>query len=71
MYEIEKNIPVQAHGNSVYPFASMEPGDSFFVPDGDVKFNTVRRAVAEWGQRKNVKMTARKAPGGLRVWRVA
>jgi hypothetical protein len=74
MFAIEKDVPVaaEARGAPVYPFAAMEPGDSFLVPDDSGRApNTVRRSAGAWGTRHGMKMTVRKVPGGLRVWRLA
>lgn len=46
--------------NSVYPFASMKAGDSFFVPDSDSRSKSVASAARAYGVRNNVAFRASK-----------
>ena len=66
MYEIEKGVPLPAHGNARYPFRDMAVGDSF------VSDRNISAAVSEAGKRLGLKFICRKQPdGSFRVWRVA
>ena len=79
-FPIERGIPVpppRKHGNwpktgVTYPFASMEVGDSFFIPR-----RTSNRIAAAWATTRRVtgfRFTARRAVKagvmGTRVWRI-
>lgn len=74
-YKIERGLPVpetkrggQEKGHlrfTRFPFDNMQVGDSFFIPDGDPP-NC--QATAE---KRGMKITSRKVPGGYRVWRLA
>lgn len=66
MINIEKNIPITADGNSLYPFQCMDVGDSFFV----VREGRVRQAAHNYGARTGKKFTVRKQENGVRVWRI-
>lgn len=71
-YMIEKDIeiPEARNGRSRYPFAQMEPGDTFAVPAEENK--GVRSAAHSYGKRHNQTFTCRRQPDGkVRVWRVA
>lgn len=78
MYQIEKGIEVPAKKilagrNSVYPFATMEVGDSFFVPQVDGKPKTdgsIRSAARQVAKKLGFKFTVRRVDGGFRCWRV-
>jgi hypothetical protein len=39
MYEIQrdKELPKQGRGDRKYPWKEMQVGDSFFVPEGDIR----------------------------------
>lgn len=68
MYAIEKNIPMPV-GRGNYPFASMQVGDSFFVPR--MKAQTLSAAACGYQKKLNMKYTVRTVDGGVRVWRIA
>jgi hypothetical protein len=77
MYQIEKGIEVPAKkifvGKSVYPFATMEVGDSFFVPQVDGKPKTdgsLRSSARQAAKKFGFKFTVRRVDGGFRCWRV-
>ncbi len=77
-FAIEKGIPLAGGGgggrNSVYPFAEMEPGDSFFVPHRTAKsLGSVVTARNRRGKKdgSGKRFSARTVDGGVRVWRVA
>lgn len=64
--KVEKNIPVPRK----YPFAEMQVGDSFEVPEG-TKRTTVNVAAKRYGMMHNMKFTVRLTPERkLRCWRV-
>ena len=78
-FVIEDGIPVATkrvgggggRRGSKYPFAVMQPGQSFLVPE-DVKPATIRSAVGAFNKR-NVgkgKFAVRVTAEGTRVWRV-
>lgn len=79
MFSIEKNIPIplkQTRG-SKYPFADMEVGDSFFIPElslGSVSGNVSKNARA-LGIKMETRPVREKDPDtgkevdGVRVWR--
>lgn len=72
MYAIETNIPVPQIGgrgrkSSVYPFAQMNVGDSFFVPG--ITTTKITGTVFHHGKRLNMKFVTRTVDGGVRVWR--
>jgi hypothetical protein len=70
---IEKAVPLpQQHRptrSSKYPFADMEPGDSFLATDvkATTMYSSVARYVRSCGNTK--KFTVRSVEGGVRVWR--
>lgn len=77
MFEIEKNVPlpparirdgVATEMRKVLP--TMKVGESFFVPDG--KRDSIRVTIFKWAKENapDKKFTARRADGGIRVWRV-
>lgn len=56
---------------SSFPFAQMNVGDSFAIPDG-VKRQTVNVAAKRWGDKHGQKFTVRTmADKTLRCWRIA
>lgn len=84
MYAIESNIAMPKRTTrgpaaaSVYPFAEMQPGDSFFVPCEETEFKKVRmrltaaigRRVKAAGEKYSTRMINEESVNGLRVWRV-
>jgi hypothetical protein len=64
--KIEKNIPLPIK----YPFAQMEVGDSFLLPEG-MKRNAASVAAMRYGNPLGRRFTIRKTPEGFRCWRVA
>lgn len=72
MYEIEKGIPVptQNKGMRIYPFPTMEVGDSFLVADGGR--NRAMSALVRYKQHNaGRRFTVRTQPdGSLRIWRI-
>lgn len=78
MYVIEKNIPTPQRRTpqALYPFRSMEVGDSFLIPcESDEEADVVqRRALAAANSMLGKGCaTSRKLPGGagVRFWRIA
>ncbi len=74
-YQIEDGVPVPkrtaGRKGSKYPFAVMQPGQSFFADD--VKVATVRSAVGAFTKRhadEGFKFSVRAEGDGVRVWRV-
>ena len=66
--EVEKNIPIPPEKKrNVYPYKSMEIGESFFIPTG--KIQIVCNANYRTGKQLNKKFIARKDKEGVRVWR--
>lgn len=65
---VEKNIPIPPEKKrNVYPYKSIEVGESFFVPTG--KLQIVCNANYRSGKQLNKKFIARKENEGVRVWR--
>ncbi len=70
-FEIEKGVPMPPTGPArlKYPFANMQPGDSFAVPSEDG--NRLRAAASFYGIQKGWILTCRRQPdGSVRCWRV-
>lgn len=80
-FTLEKNVPIpaalRAGRKSKYPWASMEVGDSFFVPGGKESTMSSARLVAQ-RRHEGCKFEVREvqeldedggAVTGLRVWR--
>ena len=64
---IDKGVPLPKR----YPFAGMQVGDSFLVPD-DVKRTTVSIAAMRYGRKHGMRFTIRLTPERkLRCWRLA
>jgi len=71
---IEKNIPVnrfldRANRNR-YPFAEMEPGDSFFVELDDAGINVLRVLASRFAKKHGLSFATKKMDSGVRVWRI-
>lgn len=63
---IEKNVPLPQR----YPFAQMEVGDSFAVPEG-ISRTRVSIAAMRYGRDHKMKFTVRQMPDrSLRCWRL-
>lgn len=65
--KIEKGIPL-AWGFYKYPFAEMEVGDSFLIPD--MKIGRMGHIRKQAEMKTGFEFTCRTVPGGVRVWRV-
>jgi hypothetical protein len=85
MYKIKKNvsIPSKKDGTTktIYPFKSMEIGDSFFIPKKNRNLNSIRSSIQSNFNRYNksnesnqIKILTRAVQEngvlGLRVWRI-
>lgn len=73
-FVIEKNVPMPYAGNGAptkYPWADMEIGDSFFVPDVPKTFN-IYKCVVQFNERhkKSIVVKQRRESNGVRVWRI-
>ena len=68
--QIEKNIPMpetkKSGKPSLYPFADMDVGDSFFVAKPK---NTMAAAAYANGKKHGKTFNAIEVEGGTRVWR--
>lgn len=68
--KIESGIPFPKLYNK-YPFAQMQPGDSFALPEG-VKPVAVNVAARRHGDKYGARFTVRKDDNGvMRCWRVS
>lgn len=72
--KIDKNHPMpQSNGQGAprkHAFYDMAVGDSFFVDGGNSQSGLVMQA-RNYGMKSGKKFSARKAEGGVRVWRMA
>ena len=71
--EIEKNVPAPNQRGKgrpkKYPWAKMQPGDSFFLVGARV---APMGSVAKWKiEHPEQKFVTRKESDGIRVWRIA
>ncbi len=74
MITIDKNVPAPAGKNLKYPWAEMEVGDSFAIPNAVTQEQAakVRGACAAFAHRTGTKFSIRKDEAGvLRCWRLA
>ena len=76
MYKIEKGVSVptitRAKQPVKYPWKELAVGDSFLVPTGAVKPQSVRAAVGQANRTyPDRRFTSRTVDGGVRVWRSA
>ena len=79
-FNIDKNVapPTEPVGpRRKYPFASMEAGDSFFVPceagEKPKVLNNIASGARHYRTRRNLAQhhACRQVEGGVRCWRVA
>jgi hypothetical protein len=74
---VDKGIPIPTgHYGKIgaqYPFNSMEPGDSFFIPATNDLVQKTRSQINTRMQKRNLredrKFILRRVDGGFRVWR--
>lgn len=77
-YKIEKNVPVNKRNTHManYPFGDMQIGDSFLVPNEDIKsvgFQASLLSTAKsWARFNNIeaRFTTRKQKDGMRIFRI-
>ena len=71
MLKIEKGIdrPPEQSRERKYPWWKMEIGDSVFIEKGEPNCREATNAYG-YGSRTAKKFSARKVPGGIRIWRV-
>ncbi len=67
---IEHDIPVPDVSSRKWPFATMNPGDSFLVPN---EYRSAAQSAMSWfGKRNNMKFCSRKIDDkSFRIWRIA
>ena len=76
MFKVEKAVkpfkPITARvgRRPIYPFGSMEVGDSFLVKQIE-NAQTARNSAWAYGKNHGRKFTARTVENGLRIWRIA
>lgn len=76
-FTIEADVPMPkrqgGRTGSKYPFAHLNPGESFLVPHGEkeVGVGTIRSAAGAYNKRNpgSGKFAIRAVEGGVRVWR--
>lgn len=72
--KIDNNIPIPlVRGKSKYPFAKLEIGESFFVPEKSTNFlGAIRAKFARILSRKFIiRSVTENGVKGIRVWRVS
>lgn len=69
---IEKNVPVpNGRGRKCrYPWAGMEVGDSFLIPEAVTKDGQARSAAYAQQKVDGRKYRTSRVDGGVRVWRI-
>jgi hypothetical protein len=76
MIEIEKGVPVKGLVKSHYPFAQMDPNDSFFIACEAEISRKLAQSVASSARRfarmagSSRRYATRRVEGGVRCWRV-
>lgn len=81
MYKIETGIPIPAKmgrppaPKALYPFADLQPGQSFFVKKTSTKLakkcsRTLSVLSSQYAKRLQRRFTIRTLENGVRVWRV-
>lgn len=71
-YRIDKGVPMtkpRCERRRKYPVRELKVGDSFLVPEKDVRAN-IAQAVRNVATAHGFKVAARKMPDGVRFWRV-
>jgi len=67
-------IPNRSYPTRTYPWRTMKPGDSFFVPQNGAEFASVRSSASYFASKNpGYKFTARRVYNpepGIRVWRI-
>ena len=72
--QIDKGIPIphprQCGRMPYYPMDTMDVGDSFLVPDSNVKGRATALVSSANKRHAPKRFTSRKVTGGHRVWRI-
>lgn len=70
MIKIDKGIPIPKIIVEDFPLKQMNIGDSFFVVD--ISTVKILNIINTWKlkNKSDYKFTAKKQPGGVRVWRI-
>lgn len=70
MFKLTRDISVSRKGtNAKYPFAEMEIGESFYMPDPQAR--AAARSAHQYSARNpGYKFNTRKDESGIRIWRV-
>lgn len=71
-FKIEKGVPLpkKLSQNARYPFAEMEVGDSFFIPNA--KRLMTAGSISQYCTKKTgKKFSSRREGNGIRVWRIS
>jgi len=72
-FKIESNVPVPHHvreGRAKYPLTELQIGQSFFVPQTDIKKSkNLRSTFAVRAKKANMKVVSIADQTGVRVWR--
>lgn len=71
-FKIEKNVPISHVQFINFPFDKMEIGDSFFIPAGTCKRQTISNHLFKFNRenKKDYKIACKSENDGFRVWRV-
>ena len=69
MIKLEDGVPAPKRVSIGWPHGEMEVGQSFLVTDRTLM--AVCNANWRYGKKLNMKFTAKKVEGGIRVWRIA
>lgn len=73
MFDVQPNVPLppkRRHSTArKWPFAIMQIGDSFIVPDPE-RWKYAQATASVYGKRLKRKFTTRQMDDGLRVWRI-
>lgn len=69
--QIDSDVPLpRSRGTrSTYPWAELEVGESFFIPDK--KLNSTSGSASYFEIKTGFKYTRRSENGGVRVWRIS
>ena len=73
MFEIEKGVEIPKNSAlALYPFKTMDVGDSFFVPCDADQREKVQRTISQCARRRQpLKFVTRQLADGVRCWRIA
>lgn len=66
---VERGVPIppkQVRFTAKYPWYTMQVGDSFFIPD---RADGTPPAAGSPNPKLGMKITTRRVPGGIRIWR--